>query len=252
MSSLLGSYNLDAVSWALLAFGGLMIGFTKTGFSGGSIIVLPIFASLFGGKHAAGIMLPILIFGDIFGLLYYHRHADLKRLVRLLPWAILGVLLGLAIGSYVDDVTFKRLIGGFVLLGLTLTVQRELSGKTLHLDRHPWLAPVIGIAGGFISMIANAAGTIIGLYFLAMKLPKNTYIATNVWFIFILNVVKLPLQFLFWGYLDEKTLVLDLTLLPAVCLGFFLGILLMKRVPEKLFRIIVFIFTALAAVRLLL
>jgi len=251
MSELLGSYNLDATAWVLLAFGGIMIGITKTGLSGASIIVLPIFATMFGGKHAAGIMLPILTFGDILGLLYYHRHADSKRLLKLLPWALVGIAVGLAIGRWVDDSTFKRLIGVFVLVGLVLMVHREYSGREIALDRHAWVAPVMGIAGGFVSMIANAGGTIMGLYFLAMKLPKNVYIATNVWFIFIINVVKIPFQILLWGYTDLKTLALDLVLVPAVVLGFLLGLVLLRWIPEKKFRLVIICLTAIAAVRLL-
>ena len=185
------------------------------------------------------------------GVIYYNRHTDWRRLARILPWAVAGIVLGIVIGRYVSDIWFKRLIGIFVLTGVAFTAFRDYGGRSLPLPEKWWFRGFIGLAGGFISMIGNAGGTFMAVYFLAAGLSKNAFIGTNLWFIFILNLLKLPLQLIFWDSITAYTIRLDLVLIPSVLLGFYLGVSVMKRIPARAFRIVIMVLTAAASLRLL-
>lgn len=215
------------------------------------MLVVPTLAIIFGGKESTGVLLPMLMMADIFGVGYYHRHAEWKYLWKLLPWAFVGIGIALWVGEVVSDIWFKNIIAilVFLCIGLMLWKDRK-SCENLFPDNW-WFAASMGILGGFATMIGNVAGPIFAIYLLAMHLPKNSFIGTGAWFFLIVNVSKFPLHILVWKTIDWKTLSLDLMLLPAIALGAFLGIYLVKRISEKLYRTAVIIITALSAFLLL-
>jgi uncharacterized membrane protein YfcA len=122
MAQILSSFSLSVTDWILILICAMLIGMSKTGVPGVSMVVVPTLALIFGGKQSTGILLPILIFADIFGVTYYHRHANWKHLLRALPWAFGGIFLALWIGNLVNDEQFKRIIAitVFVSIGLML------------------------------------------------------------------------------------------------------------------------------------
>ena len=96
-------------------------------------------------------------------------------------------------------------------------------------------------------MIGNAAGPVMALYLLSMRLPKNSYIGTGAWFFFIVNVSKVPLHIWSWHTISLSTFTLDVLMIPAIAAGAFLGIWLVRLLPEKVFRIIIIATTLLSA-----
>ncbi len=248
---LLSSFSLEPVHWVLLGICGILIGMSKVGVPGVSMIVVPTLAYIFGGKLSTGVLLPILIAGDIFGVSYYRSHAKWTYLVNILPWAFAGIALGLWVGSIVNDEQFKNLIAilVFVCIGLMLWKDRK-KDQQFFPDKW-WFAASMGILGGFATMIGNVAGPIFAIYLLAIHLPKNNFIGTGAWFFLIVNVVKFPLQLFFWGTITWSTLALDLCTLPAIALGAFMGIWLVKIIPEHTYRYVTIVITVLSAFLLL-
>jgi uncharacterized membrane protein YfcA len=114
-----------------------------------------------------------------------------------------------------------------------------------------WFSAMMGILGGFATMIGNVAGPIFAIYLLAMHLPKNSFIGTGAWFFLIVNFSKFPLHIFVWKTINLDTLTLDLMLLPAIAFGAFAGIKLVQKISEKLYRTAVIIVTALSAFLLL-
>lgn len=241
------SFALSPIQWTLLAFCGMLIGMSKVGVPGVSMIVVPVLAYIFGGKSSTGILLPILIMADIFGVGYYRRHAEWKYLVRILPWAFAGVLLALWVGTLVNDEQFKDMIAAlvFVCIGLMLWKDRNKNGH--FFPDHWWFAAAMGLLGGFATMIGNVAGPIFAIYLLAMHLPKNSFIGTGAWFFLLINLFKFPLHVFVWKTITIPSLILDLTTLPAIAAGAFLGIKLVKLIPEQTYRLAVIVLTALSA-----
>ena len=99
-----------------------------------------------------------------------------------------------------------------------------------------WFAAVLGIAGGFTTMVGNLAGTVMALYLLSMRLPKNEYIGTAAWFFMIINLFKIPFHIFFWETINWNTFRFDLLTIPSVAVGAFLGIAIVKKIPEDKYR----------------
>ncbi len=85
------SYDLSLTKWIIALLCGLFIGMSKTGLSGIGLLVVPLYAGIFGGKPSVGIVLPMLIVADVFAVKYYNRHAEWKYVLKLLPWTLTGV-----------------------------------------------------------------------------------------------------------------------------------------------------------------
>lgn len=243
--------DFSLLQWILFAVCAMLIGMSKVGVPGVSMLVVPTLAIVFGGKASTGVLLPILMMADVFGVSYYHRHAEWKYLWKLLPWAFVGVGIALWVGEVVSDYWFKNIIAILVFLCIGLMLWRDRKRTSQLFPDTWWFAALMGVLGGFATMIGNVAGPIFAIYLLAMHLPKNVFIGTGAWFFLIINFSKFPLHIFVWKTISWHTLSLDIILLPAIGLGAFLGIQLVKRISDKLYRTAVIIVTALSAFLLL-
>ena len=240
--------HISAEGWLLGIFAAILIGMGKTGITGAGNLSVPLMAMLFGGKPSAGIILPMLCVADIFGVAYYHRHADWKQILKILPWAMAGVIVALFVGKNISDHTFKNIIGITVLISVVLMFWQDYKKDTFKVPQKPWYAGAFGISGGFATMIGNAAGPVMAIYLQSMRLPKNTYIGTGAWFFLIINYFKVPLQVVFWKNITFNSISFNLVLVPAIALGAFLGVKLVNLIPEKAYRIFILASTAISAV----
>jgi uncharacterized protein len=249
---ILSSHNLSVLNLLIVILCGLLIGMSKVGVPGVSMIVIPALAFVFGAKQSTGVLLPILIIGDFFGVAYYRRHANWKHLIKVFPWALIGLLVALWVGNMINDEQFKTLIGILVFLSIGLMLWQDKRKEKLIIPEKWWFAAILGILGGFATMIGNVAGPVFAIYLLAMHLPKNNFIGTGAWFFMIINLAKFPLQVFVWHNIDLNTLSIDLLAIPGILLGVFSGIKIVKVIPEKTFRGFVIAVTAVSAFLLLL
>ncbi len=247
-------FHLSPAGWALAILCGMIVGFAKTGIAGTGILIVPLMAYLFPAKESVGILLPMLVIGDIFTVTYYRRHAVWKHVLRALPWAILGILLGYATGKLftLSNHTMKQEIGVIVLLVLAMGewVRRQGDTVTERLPHRWWFAAGLGLLGGFLTMTANAAGPVWVVYLLAMELPKEAFLGTSGWMFLILNTFKIPFQ---WdlGSINSQSLFFNLEMFPAITAGALIGIATVKRLPQRVFDLLVRLLAAVAALRLL-
>jgi uncharacterized membrane protein YfcA len=249
MQDFLLSYNLDFPAWGMVILCAVLIGMSKTGLSGVGLMVVPILAAVFGGRPSVGLLLPMLIFADVFAVFYYNRHAEWKHVFRLLPWTVIGIILATWIGRMLSDELFNKLLAGLVIMGISLMFWQDFR-KKIQVPDHWWFGMLLGLLGGFATMIGNAAGPIMALYLLSMRLPKNQYIGTGAWFFFIVNLSKVPLHIVFWKTITWQSLGFDILLIPAIAAGAFLGIKLVRLFPERAYRIFIIASTMVAAVLL--
>lgn len=244
-------FDLTSFQWLMLALSGVLIGMSKVGVPGVSMIVVPTLALIFGGKQSTGVLLPILIMADLFGVAYYRRHAAWPYLLKILPWALVGIGIALWVGEQVNDQQFKEIMAVLVFFCIGLMIWRDRSRSKGVVPDKLWFSASMGILGGFATMIGNVAGPIFAIYLLAMNLPKNAYIGTGAWFFLILNLCKFPLHLFVWETISPSSLTLDLLTLPAIALGAFLGVWMVKMIPEKIYRITVIVVTFASAFLLL-
>lgn len=241
------SYELTYLAFVSFLIVGVLVGMSKTGVHGMGMIAVPLLAATFGGKASSGLMLPLLIMADVFGVAYYHRHAEWKHLIRLFPWAILGVLLGTWTGNYIDDQLFRTIMGVIIFLSLGIMVWLERVNKNKIPD-YWWFAMILGIAAGFTTMVGNLAGSTMALYLLSMRMPKNEFIGTAAWFFMAVNWFKVPFHIWSWETINLNSVLLDLVALPMIAIGAYLGIFVIKKISDQGFRWFVMTMTAVAAV----
>jgi uncharacterized membrane protein YfcA len=244
--------NFESWQWALLVVAGVFFGFSKTGIPGISILSVGLLANLLPAKQATGVVLPLLIFADVFAFFVYRKNLDWRRVGRLLPWAVGGVVLGwLALGRINNEQT-ARLVGVILVLMLVLHLWRQRRNPAEVAAHAPvWFGPAMGVFAGFTTMIANAAGPVMTLYLLAMRLNKLEFLGTGAAFFLLINWIKVPFAVQL-DLINAESLMLNLWLLPAVAVGALLGRPVVERVNQRLFENLALGFAALAAVKLLL
>lgn len=250
MDHLLQIMDLNWAQWITVVIVALIIGFSKTAIGGLAMLAIPIIASVFGGKDSTGIMLPMLLAGDLLAVWYYRKSVEWKKVFLPLPWALTGIILGVFVGKYISDRTFITLIGIIILICLGILIYTEMKGKNIKVPGKAWFYVLVGVLSGFASMIGNAAGPIFGIYLLALGFKKNNFMGTNAWFFFIINLIKLPLQVFVWQNIGIRSITITAVVLPLIILGAILGYYILKKINEKIFRYIVIIMTALAALKL--
>jgi hypothetical protein len=225
----------------------VFIGMSKTGIHGAGMIAVPLLAIVFGGQLSSGILLPILCLADVMGVWYYHRHASWYHLKKLFPWAALGTVLGTVVGSEIDDRTFKLVMAVIIVISVFIMVWLERQRKDAIPD-HKWFASLTGVAAGFTSMIGNLATSVVAIYFLTMRLPKNSFIGTTAWFFLVINWFKVPFHIFSWKTITWNTFLLDLATLPFIAVGAFLGIVIVKKMRDRAYRWFIISMTVVAAV----
>jgi uncharacterized membrane protein YfcA len=242
------SFDLSLWQWTLVCLTGIIIGFAKTGIGGVVTVFIPVMAIIFGAKESTGILLPMLCFADLLAALYYRRSADFKCILRLLPWTIAGFAAALLVDHLVPVRAFKFLIGICILGGIIIMLWNEFRSRKNDEENSPVeTVPILrilkqaffGVAGGFSTMIGNAAGPVMSVYLLSMRLPKLSFVGTTAWFFLIVNYLKIPLQVLAWNNISVGGLKLCALLIPLIFVGAALGIFLVKKVSEVFYRYLV-------------
>jgi uncharacterized membrane protein YfcA len=250
--------DLTPAAWVLLALGAATVGFSKTAIGGVGQIGVAIFAALLPAKESTGVLLPLLLVGDVTAVSIYRRHANWPILLRLLPLVAVGVVLGVAFIAVVDDTTMRRAIGVIllVLVGFHL-VQQRLAGEPRPVGEPlaPLARPDAATAGygtlaGFTTMVANSGGPPTSLYLLRMGLSVDVFIGTLAWFFLVVNLAKVPFS-AGLGLISASSLLLDLVLAPAVVVGALLGRVVIVRVRQEAFERLVLALVAASALLLL-
>ena len=235
----------------LLILGALGIGVPKSGFSGVSMLHVVLYALVFGALESTGVLLPMLVVGDVCAILFFGRKAEWSHVRKLLPPTLLGIVLGWLLMDRIDEKNFNWIIG-IIILSLTC-VQATRAAKPGWFEDFPhklWFAVLLGLLAGFTTMLANAAGPVVALYLLAVSLPKWELIGTSAWLFLVLNVLKLPLSYNL-GLIHDQSLLVNLVFAPAIPLGMLFGRWLVDLIPQKGFDAVLLIFTAIAAIRLI-
>jgi hypothetical protein len=164
-----------------------------------------------------------------------------------------GVVAGYFALGRLDDALVRRLIGGILLamVGLHCWRQRQTDELSAQLPHTWWFAALTGILAGFTTMVANAAGPVMGLYLLAIGLPKLAFIGTGAWFFMLVNAAKVPFS-LALRLITPQSLLMDALLVLPMVPGALLGPVLLRRLNQRAFEWMVLALTVVAALRLLL
>lgn len=273
--------DLGVGAWLLVTLGALIVGFSKTALPGAGTIAVGLFALAMPAKESTAALLLLLIVGDMTALWVYRREPDWRTLLRLLPSAMIGVVMGVFYFARVDGEWVRLTIGVILLVLVTVTVarrqlaRRREAAAAAEAERvttagapggpQPAATPPggsqpgalaaaqgvgYGLMGGFTTMVANAAGPVMSLYFYAMRMPVLTFLGTSAWYFAIVNLFKVPFS-AGLGLITRDTLVMDAMLIPVVLLGAFAGSKVARRIPQKVFENLILVLTVAAAIGLL-
>lgn len=239
--------TLQWYDWAIALTGAFILGVAKGGVKGIDVVIVVIMAFVFGGRASTGIIVPMLVLGDLFAVIYYNRHAQWKYVIRFLPWATAGILIGVYAGKDLPEELFKQGMAVIILINVAVMFLWERK-KSTSVPTHWSFASVMGLSSGFATMVGNLAGGFANLFFLAMRIPKEQFIGTAAWLFLIMNLFKTPFHLFVWDTINASTLLINLYLMPAIFLGLFVGVKLVKRIKDTSYRKLILILTALGAV----
>ncbi|MGW0552376.1 sulfite exporter TauE/SafE family protein [Streptomyces altiplanensis] len=255
--------------FAALAAASALVGFSKTAVSGANTISLAVFAAVLPARESTGVLLPILIAGDLIAVLVYRRHAHWPTLLRLFPAVAAGVVAGAVFMLWADDDAVRMSIGAILLLmaGVTLWRRRASPESEPEPEADPSTATATatdtasgggrlkarsyGVLGGFTTMVANAGGPVMSLYLLSAGFRKLGFLGTSAWFFLIVNTSKVPFS-VGLGLIDLRSLLLDAALVLFVVPGAYLGRMCADRINQRLFEQLVIGATVLGGLQLLL
>jgi len=241
--------NLDCIQLAVLVISAVLIGINKTALPGIGVLPVVLLSIVFPARQSTGIQLIMLAMADLMAVAYYRRHADWHILLRLLPFAFVGLAAGSLILRYLEDAHLRIIIGVIVLALMALNfIKQRLAPEKIPSGRV--ISAIFGFLVGVTTQIANAAGPVAAIYFLAMKLPKDKYMGCSAWFFLILNWTKLPI-FISEGRITMDALKIDLLMIPLLVAGAVGGVMLLKHIPQKLFENIIQIFILISVIKLL-
>ncbi|MGO1768689.1 MAG: sulfite exporter TauE/SafE family protein [Microbacterium sp.] len=242
--------ELSVLAWIALAIGGISVGVSKTALPGSNTLGVALFAAALPARASTGTLLVLLIVGDAIALLMYRHHARLRTLVPLIPAVVVGLVAGSVFLAVADDAVTRRIIGAILLVLIAVTLWRRRRTKEDAPAGGRLMAASYGAMGGFTTMVANAGGPVMTMYFVAMRLPMKEFLGTAAWFFAAVNLVKLPFS-IGLGVLTADSLLVDLVLLPTVLIGAGLGWLLVRRMNQRVFTLAVTVLTVVGAVYLL-
>ena len=227
-----------------------ILGIAKSGIKGLAVLIVTGLALVYGAKESTGILMPLLICGDILAVIYYNRHVKWIYLIKLLPWMVAGVLSGVLLGKNLPEDIFKSGMAIIILISVLMMYFWERK-KDRKVPTHWSFAALMGIIAGFTTMVGNLAGAFSNIYFLAIKLPKNEFIGTAAWLFFIINLFKVPFHIWSWGTINGESFQISLGLIPAVILGFGLGVLLVRKIKNESYRQLILLLTGLGGLAIL-
>jgi uncharacterized membrane protein YfcA len=248
---------LPADGWILLLalFGAMCIGLSKSGLAGTATLNVVIMARIFEGNSSVGIVLPMLIVADFMGFLINRKGGSWRQILPMVPAAVIGVLIGWALGKFFldpDDKQTPRIVIGLLILALlafnvVLQYRRE---QLMALTRHRTFTWGMGLISGVTTMLANAAGPVMTVYLLAQRLEKKEHLGVFCRFFLFINLFKLPFSGNL-GLVTGPSLMTNLVLLPGVIAGIVLGWQILKRIKQDAFESVLAWLTAFAAVWLI-
>jgi hypothetical protein len=224
------------IAFAAAAF---LTGLSKGGLGGmmGALItamlalVLPI-------QNVIGLVLPILMLGDLFAVTAHWRRWDRRLILALLPGALLGVTLGTFVLTSISPLALRR---GLALIILVFIIYRLLERRILawlHYTSRSWHGILAGGLSGLASTLAHAGGPPVSIYLLMEDINPAAFAATAAVFFAVINWIKVP-YYLYAGLFDFAFLWRVIWLAPLVPLGVWFGRKLVERIGKPVFEAII-------------
>ncbi|MFN3274522.1 MAG: sulfite exporter TauE/SafE family protein [Paracoccus sp. (in: a-proteobacteria)] len=224
--------ELTPEAWILAILAASAIGLAKGGLALVAVIAVPILSLVMSPVQAAGLLLPVYVVSDIGGLLVYRRHVDRAVLRSALPGAVIGIGVGWATAHLVPVQGVTLIVGviGLVFALNALRPKPPPPPRPVSAARgNSW-----GVLAGYTSFVSHSGGPPWQIYAQPLRLPSLVFAGTTTWFFAIVNWVKL-LPYAALGQLSPDNLAIAAVLTPVALVSVWLGLRLVRVIPQALF-----------------
>ena len=232
----------------MLIIAALLTGLAKTSIPGLASIAAALYALVLPAKESTGMMLVLLLAGDLLAIWAYRHDANFKLLRRLVVSVLTGVVAGAIFMRFVTQAQMRKSIGIILLLLVVLTIWQRRR-KLTNIPANKPMRAIAGALAGFTTMVANAGGPVTSMYFLACKFSVKTFLGTTAWFFFLVNLSKLPFT-ISLGLIQPQHLQIAAFLVPIVLFGALAGRALARRLTLAVFEPLVIITTIISTLPL--
>ena len=231
----------------MAACAAFVLGLSKAGFKGLGFLVVTLLALAYEAKSSTGILLPIINMADFFAIYYYRNDVRWKTIKQLLPWMMIGVIVGVFVGDAISLIVFKKLMAGIILISAIMMIIFDRI-KSEQIPDNAVFSITMGMGAGFATMIGNLAGAFANLYFLALRFPKKKFIGTAAYLFFFINVFKLPFHIWVWHTISWRSISETIFLYPITIIGFYVGLKLIKYLSNDQFKKYIIAITIIGAI----
>jgi hypothetical protein len=227
----------------------LLLGISKSGFGAGfGSLAVPVMALAVTVPQAAAILMPVLLLMDLLGMAAFRKSFDMKLVKFLVPFGLVGTLVGALLFRLLDARMVAGIVGLFTMLFLA---QRLLFPPRPDSPPPPkWLGAILTATSGFTSFVAHAGGPPLSAYVIPLRLSPLQFTASMAFFFFVINLSKwIPYGLL--GLLDLRNMATSLVLLPLAPVGVWAGVRMAKRISQLMFYRLLYVGMFLTGCKLL-
>ncbi len=236
--------------YVVLALVAILIGLSKGGLGAPLVVlIVPLLSQVMPVQAAIGLSLPLLLVGDAAAIVMYWKTWDISYIKRMLPTAIVGIVMGTILLAVLPDLTLRRVLGIFTLIFIAYRLASERL-KQFEYQPRPWHAYLAGWLSGLGSALANTGAPPFLAYLLLQPLSPLTIVGTTTLFFTLVNLIKLP-GLLLAGAIDLHEAVGSLWVIPVLIGAMFVGRWVVQRINQRVFEYIILVALFAAAMMLL-
>ena len=198
-------------------------------------LAVPLMSLAIAPPQAVAIMLPILMTMDALGLYAFRGKVDRAILRLAIPAGLVGIAIGWLLFRYLDLRWIKALIGiEAIVFALLKLFEGSAAWSGPGRPLRAGVARFWSAVSGFTSFVSHAGGPPMMQFMLPLKLHREIFVGTLAWFFAVINFSKI-VPYAELGLLDATNLGISLALIPAVPLGYWLGLRALRATSPAVF-----------------
>lgn len=219
--------------WVIAVFAAMLTGIGKGGVPIVGALTVPVLSLVISPVAAAGLMLPVYVISDWFGLYAYRKEFDKRVLVIACVSMTLGVGLGWATARMIPESYVTVLVGVIsVAFALNQLLRRAVVAEPKRAEIVPGLFWCT--IAGFTSFVSHTGGPPYQVWTLPLGMKKAVFAGTSTIAFAYVNAIKL-VPYYFLGQINLESLQTAVILMPFAAAAVFFGVWAVRRLPEKLF-----------------
>jgi uncharacterized protein len=219
--------------WVVAVIAAVLTGIGKGGLPMVGTLTVPVLSLVISPVAAAGLILPVYIVSDLFGLYAYRHDFDRRVLFIACVSMTLGVALGWATARLIPESAVTVLLG---VISVAFALNQLLRKAVVKTRRRAEWGPGLFwcTIAGFTSFVSHAGGPPYQVWTLPLGMKKAAFAGTATIAFAYVNAIKL-VPYFFLGQINLDSLEVALRLAPIAAAAVFFGVWVVKRLPERLF-----------------